>query len=426
MSAEAAPLPTAKAIAVAASAVALEGYDLTIYGLFAVTIAHAFFPARDATSSLLMAVGTLGVGYVVRPIGGVILGAYADRAGRKPAIALTVLLMSLSTGIIGLIPGESTIGLAAPILVVLARLAQGFAAGGAVSGTISYLAETAPPGRRGFYASWQQTSWIGAFLLSAGIGAVITNTLSPHQLAEWGWRIPFLLAFLFGPLGLYIKSHLPEPEAYIKAAKHFRSESVGRAILRNRNAVLIGFGLTCLWNITAFILLFYMPTYAQKDLALPAGDAFLSSALSGLLLFILCPLVGRLSDRVGRKAPMLLSALCLMLFTYPIYLLIDLERTFASLVLAQVILAVFIAGYTAPIPAMLAELYPTHNRSTGLSVAYNLSTLIVGAFGPFIVTWLIATTRSSLAPAFYVAIGALVSVGALVASRDHSLQALEE
>lgn len=419
----AAALSPAKSIAIAATAVALEGYDLSIYGIFALAIAGAFFPSGDATISLLLAVATLGVGYVVRPLGGLVLGVYADRAGRKAAIALTVILMSISTGVIGFVPSASTIGVAAPIIVVCARLVQGFAAGGATAGSIAFLIETAPAGRRGFYASWQQASQVGAFLLSVAIGAAISNLL-PASTGQWAWRLPFVFAFLLGPLGLYIKRYLPDPEVFEAVRDAAATATVRDALSTSRWAVLSGFGLSCLWNISAFILLFYMPTWLQKQIGLPAGRAFLSSTAAAALLFVLCPLVGAWSDRVGRKLPMLLGAAGLCGMTWPLLTWIETERTVSVALLAQLALALLIALYTAPVSAMLAEQFPTRNRSTGLSVAYNLSTLLVGAFGPLIVTSLIALTGSAVAPAFYVVGGAAISLMTLLLVPDRSREPL--
>lgn len=419
--------PSIPAILVAALAVALESYDLTIYGLFALPIAQVFFPAQNATTSLLLSVGTLGVAYVVRPIGGVVLGAYADRAGRRAAISLTVLLMSLSTGAIGVVPSYATIGIAAPLLVVLARLVQGFSAGGATAGTIAFLVESAPPDRRGFYASWQQACQVAAFVLSVGIAALLSNAVPPATLLGWAWRLPFLMALALGPLSLYIKHRLTDPAIYARArARGAVDHSTGHALLANRRAVFVGFAITCLWNATAFILLFYMPTYVQRELHLGAGDAFLSSTVSGIVLFVSCPLVGLAADRFGRRAPMLVAAACLLITTYPLLAYVHGAPTRVALIVMQSTLAIFIAGYTAPASAMLAELFPTGSRTTGLSVAYNMSALVFGAFGPFIVTSLIALTGDPLAPAYYISGAAAISTTALLLSRDRTAERLQE
>jgi MHS family proline/betaine transporter-like MFS transporter len=406
MTAAPAGLPP-RALATLAAAIAIEGYDLSIYAVFAVAIGKAFFPA-DAGTSLLLAVATLGVGYVMRPLGGVFLGRYADRVGRKAAVAAVVLAMSVSTGVIALVPPYAAIGLAAPVLIVLARLVQGFASGGASAGSIAYLVESAPAGRQAFYASWQQASQVGAFLLSAIMGAVLTGWLDPQQAAAWGWRLPFLLALLFGPLGLYIKRAMPEPAAAAKPLVG-RGEANGIGL----GAVLVGGGITCLWNVTAFILLYFMPTYAQAYLSIPAHASFMASVAGGALLFLLCPLAGLLADRWGVRRVMAVSAIGLGLASVPLMALLVAYPRPDVLMGVQLALSVLIAGYTAPASALLARLFPARSRSTGLAIAYNLSTVLVGGFGPLIVTWLMTRTGHLLVPAWYVVAAALVSLLAL-------------
>jgi MHS family proline/betaine transporter-like MFS transporter len=401
-------------ILAAGAAVALESYDLTIFGLFALPIGHAFFPAKDATGSLLLAVATLAFGYFVRPLGGLVMGVLADLTGRKAVMVITVLTMALSTGVIGLIPGYATIGIWAPVIVLAARLVQGFFAGGATPSSIAFLAEAATPGRRGFYASWQQTSQIGAFLLSSLVAAALVAGLGSAQAGQWGWRAPFLLALVFGPASFFIRGALKEPDAFVREG-HVDAPGVARALLDSRAAIVAAFGLTALWNITAFILLFYMPTYVQHQLGVSASDAFTASAVGAGFLFVLCPLVGALSDRVGAKPLMLGSALLMLAGAYPLFLALQTHHALPALIGAQCVLAVLIAGYTAPAPGLLATLFPTRSRTTGLSVAYNLSTLAIGALGPLIVTWLGAVTHSGMAPAFYVAGGAALSVATLLA-----------
>ena len=411
------PVGGTRAIALAVFAVAVEGYDITIYGLFALSLGHAFFPGRDPATSLLLAVGSFGVGYVMRPFGGLVLGAYADRAGRRPALALTVILMAASTGIIGLVPGYATIGLAAPVIVVAARLLQGFSAGGAGPGSIAYLAESAAPGRRGFIASWQQASQIGAFLLTSTLAAAMAALLSGSAQPAWTWRAPFLLALLLGPVGLYVRKHLPEPEP-ASAVRAARAQGVAGTLLANVPGIARGMGLSCLWNVAVFILLFYMPTYAQSQLGMTAKDAFLSSAISSAALFVLCPCMGALSDRVGRKSVMLGAAIVLLAAAYPLLHHLVSHRDLRDLIAVQVALAVPSAAYVGPIPAMLAELFPTSSRSTAMSVADSASSLVLGAFGPLLIIALITVTHNPLALAIYVCGGAAISAATLLTVSD--------
>lgn len=408
------------------AASALEGYDLTIYGLLAGTIAKAFFPTSNATTSLLLAVATLGVGYVVRPLGGVLLGAYGDRVGRKAAIFLTVVLMALSTGIMGLIPSYATIGVAAPLLIVLARLVQGFAAGGGASSSISFLSEVAPPGRRGFYASWHQTIQVGSFLLASALAALISNVVPADTFGTLGWRIPFVLALAFGPVGWLIRSRLREPDMFVRDHAHQTSRPpMARSVGARIGGICIGFGVSCLWTITGFLLLIFMPTYANKAFGIPLSGAYTSAMVGGALLFVLCPMMGSLSDRIGRRSTMLASAVVFACAAYPLFAYVGSTRTVASLMLVQAAFSVLIAGYTGPIGAFMAELFPTHIRSTGVSIANNIAVTVVGSFSPLITTWLIHKTGNPLAPAWYLMGGAAVSALAVACARDRTTVALD-
>jgi MHS family proline/betaine transporter-like MFS transporter len=402
--------------------VALEGYDNTLFGLFALPIGRAFFPLKDPSTSLLMAVAAFGVGYVARPLGGLVLGAYADRAGRPAAVALTVTLMALSTGAVGLLPGQAVWGLA-PLAVVAARLIQGFAAGGAAAGAIAYLTEAASPARRGLVSSWQQASQVGALLLTSIMGFMLARLTGDGASSPWAWRGPFLLALALGPVGLMIQTRLPRsaPEATAAAA---RSEGVGHALVSNRRTIGLGMGLAVLWTISVFILLFYMPTYAQHQLAIPASDAFLSSAVSSAALVCWCPAMGALSDRIGRKPVLMGSAVLIGVGTPLVFFYLQSHRTLGDLVLAQNLLAAPIGGYLGTLPATLAELYPTRARTTSIAVADNLVAIALGAGGPMIVLWLTGLFHSGLAPAAYVSVGAVISAAAILVMKDRTGEAL--
>ena len=416
--------PGLKAILPTVAASALEGYDLTIYGLFAGTIARQFFPSGDSSTGLLLAVATLGVGYVVRPLGGLVMGAYGDRAGRKPAIFLTVALMALSTGVMGLIPSYASIGMWAPLMILAARLVQGFAAGGGGS-SISFLAEVAPPEKRGFYASWLQASQIGAFLLASALAALIAHLIPEEGGSSIGWRIPFLLALALGPAAWLIKSRLREPAVFVKdLLSHGEHTSIAQSVFAQWGSVAIGFGVSCLWTITSFLLLIFMPTYANRSFGIPLSGTYTSAMIGGVIVFVMCPLMGRLSDWVGRRATMMVAALLFASAVYPLFAYLDDIRTLQSLVFVQAALSVLIAAYTGPIGAFMAELFPTRIRSTGVSIAANLAATIVGAFGPFFTTWLIRLTGDPRAPAYYIAGGAIASFVALWFARDRTGQAL--
>lgn len=403
----------------------LEWFDFTVYSFFAVIIAKLFFPTGDDLTSFLLTVATFGVGFFMRPVGAIVLGVYADRVGRKAALTLTILLMALGTAIIGLAPTYQSIGLWAPALIVLARLIQGFSAGGEVGGATAFLIEHAPDAERGAYASWQQASQGISFMLGAAMGALVTNGLDQAQIDAWGWRIPFLFGLLIGPVGMYIRSHLEEPPEFEARQAERRASKVKFSplsqVLRDHpREVLAGLGVTILWTVCTYVLVFYMPSYAKQQLGLPLGATFQSTAICGTIILVLCPLMGMLSDRVGRKRMLSVVALLILALAYPLFHWLNVSPTTSTLLQVQIVLGILLAAFTGPAPAVLAEQFPTEVRSTGLSLAYNFAVTIFGGFAPLIVTWLIESTHNKLAPAFYVIAAAAISFVALLFMHDRT------
>lgn len=403
----------------------LEWFDFTVYSFFAVIIAKLFFPTGNDLTSFLLTVATFGVGFFMRPVGAIVLGVYADRVGRKAALTLTILLMALGTAIIGLAPTYESIGLWAPALIVLARLIQGFSAGGEVGGATAFLIEHAPDEERGAYASWQQASQGISFMLGAAMGALVTNGLDQAQIDAWGWRIPFLFGLLIGPVGMYIRSHLEEPPEFEQRQAERRANNVKFSplsqVLRDHpREVLAGLGVTILWTVCTYVLVFYMPSYAKQQLGLPLGATFQSTAICGAIILVLCPLMGMLSDRVGRKRMLSVVALAILVLAYPLFHWLNVSPTTATLLQVQIVLGILLAAFTGPAPAVLAEQFPTEVRSTGLSLAYNFAVTIFGGFAPLIVTWLIESTHNKLAPAYYVIAAAAISLVALAFMHDRT------
>ncbi|WP_025586020.1 MFS transporter [Cupriavidus taiwanensis] len=414
-----------KAIIAATIGNGLEWFDFTVYSFFAVIIAKLFFPTGNDLTSFLLTVATFGVGFFMRPVGAIVLGVYADRVGRKAALTLTILLMALGTAIIGLAPTYDQIGLWAPALIVVARLIQGFSAGGEVGGATAFLIEHAPDAERGAYASWQQASQGISFMLGAAMGALVTNGLSPEQIDAWGWRIPFLFGLLIGPVGMYIRSHLHEPPEFearqaARQAAKVKFSPLSQVLRDHPREVLAGLGVTILWTVCTYVLVFYMPSYAKQQLGLPLGATFQSTALCGAIILVLCPLMGMLSDRVGRKRMLGVVALLIGVLAYPLFHWLNVTPTTQTLLQVQIVLGILLAAFTGPAPAVLAEQFPTEVRSTGLSLAYNFAVTIFGGFAPLIVTWLIESTHNKLAPAYYVIAAAAVSFVALVFMHDRT------
>lgn len=386
----------------------LEWFDFTVYSFFAVIIARLFFPTGNDLSSLLLAVATFGVGFFMRPVGGIVLGIYADRVGRKQALSLTILLMALGTTIIGIAPTYDQIGVFAPLLIVIARLMQGFSAGGEMGGATAFLTEYAPVRQRAFYSSWIQASIGVAVLLGAAVGTFVTSALNPEALNSWGWRLPFLLGIVIGPVGYYIRHHLDETPTFRDNAE--RSDSPLREIVQTYpRETTASFSMVILWTVCTYVLLFYMPTYSVKVLQVPQSTGFIAGMVGGLAIMVFSPIVGWLADRIGRRTLLSGSALLILLLAYPMFFYINQVPGLVSLLVFQLVFGVLIAAYTGPILAAFSELFPAKVLSTGLSVAYNLAVTIFGGFASFIITWLIASTGSTMAPAFYVMIAAAIS-----------------
>ena len=386
----------------------LEWFDFTVYSFFAVIIAKLFFPTGNDLTSLLLAVATFGVGFFMRPVGGILLGIYADRVGRKAALSVTILLMAVGTTLIGLAPTYDSIGLFAPLIIVVARLLQGFSAGGEMGSATAFLTEYAPERERAFYSSWIQASIGVAVLLGAAVGTFVTSSLSPEALASWGWRLPFLLGIIIGPVGYYIRNHLEETPTFLEEKD--KTDSPLKEVIRNfPRETSASFSMVILWTVCTYVLLFYMPTYSVKVLKLPQTTGFIAGMVGGLCIMVLAPMVGRLADRIGRRPLLSGSAALILVLAYPMFAYINSAPSLSTLLIFQLVFGTLIAAYTGPILAAFSELFPAKVLSTGLSVAYNLAVTIFGGFASFFITWLIAATGSTMAPAFYVMIAAAIS-----------------
>jgi MFS family permease len=390
---------------------ALEWYDFVIYGFMTVIISRLFFPAESEYASLLIAMATFGVGFFMRPVGGVLIGLYADRRGRKAALQLIILLMTIATAMIAFAPTYAAIGIAAPAIMVLARLLQGAATGGEFASATAFLIESSPPERRGFFGSLQMVGQSIAALSGATAGMLVTQGLTPEQIDDWGWRLPFLFGLLIGPVGLWMRRHLSETEEFV-AASQDETQHLGLiAVLREHlRDVLVCFGLVVSATIMFYVVLIYMPTYAKTQLNIPLKDAFTAQVAGLIFLTVLIPLFGILSDRIGRRAVLMLAALLYLVLTYPMMAWMLAEPSLIRLAIMQVALCSAIAVGFGAISTALAEQFPVRQRSTGLALAYNMAVMIFGGFAQLIVTWLIKETGSLLAPSFYVMFGATVGL----------------
>ncbi len=392
----------------------LEWYDFAIYAYMATLIAKKFFPTGDEVSSLLSTFAAFGVGFVLRPLGGIVIGRMGDVKGRKAALLLTMALMAVGTVMIGLAPTYDTIGIAAPAIVVIARLIQGFSAGGEWGTSTAFIVEWAPENRRGLYGSLQQCSVAGGLLLGSATAALISTLLTNEAVEEWGWRIPFLLGAVIGPVGWYMRRHIEDTPAFQRAATKPSSTASGA------NLVIKAFGFTVLWTVSYYIFLTYMPTFLQKHVHLSRAQALWSASAGLLLLIVASPLLGHLSDRVGRKPLLLTSCAAFVVLPYPLLSFMLSNASLTAIVACQLLLALAIACFSGPGPAAISEIFPTQGRTMGMSIGYSLSVAVFGGFAPFIATWLIAKTGNPVSPAFYVMAAAFVTFIALARMEDRA------
>ena len=388
---------------------ALEWFDVAIYGFFAVYIGKHFFPAVNETVSLLLTFGTFGASYLVRPLGGMVLGAYADRRGRKAALIASVGLMMVGTAIIALVPDYATLGLAAPLAVFAARLIQGFSAGGEFGASTAMLIEHAPH-RRGFLASWQFATQGLATLLAASFGYGLARLMPPADLAAWGWRLPFFFGLLIGPVGLYLRRFIEDAEDFTHSV---RTETPVRDVLRQqKRLVLTAIGLLTVSTAVNYLLQ-YVPTYAIRELHLPAATGFAATMLGGVILTVVTPFAGHLSDRIGRRTQMAWTAALFLASAYPGFLWATDHPGAVSLFGLIAWLALLKSIYFGALPALMAEIFPTATRATGMSIGYNIGVAVFGGFTPAIVTWLLSATGDKGAPSYWLIFTAMVSLSAL-------------
>jgi len=373
---------------------ALEWYDIAVYGYFAIFVSKAFFPNEDQTASLLLTLGTFGLSYLARPIGGVVLGAYADRFGRKASLMVSIVMMTFGTLAVAVMPGYATIGILAPIAVILARLLQGFSAGGEFGSSTAFLVEHMPH-RRGFVASWQFASQGLSTLLAAGFGAWLTSAMSPADLQSWGWRIPFL----FG----------------LPAAKN--ESVVTRVFAEQKLRVLLGIGAIAVTTSVNYLIV-YMPTYVVKTLKLPPSVGFQAALAAGIAVTVLPPIAGMISDRIGRTTHMIAFCLLLLVSAFPAFLILTRTPTPMVIILVVLCLGTMKALYFGPLAALMSELFPPVTRGTGLGLSYNIGVTVFGGMSPVTMAWMGSFAFfGNLAPGYYITLCGIVSLCALVTIR---------
>lgn len=402
--------PPAKAIAAAVAGNALEFYDFIIYSFFSVYIAKSFFPNDDKFISLLTAVAVYGVGFFTRPLGGLLIGTYADKKGRRAAMILTVTLITIGTLGLAATPSYESIGIAAPIIVLLARLVQGLALGGEVGPASSMLIESAPPNQRAFYASWQMASQGIAVAVGGVVGYVVSATLNSEQLASWGWRIPFLVSLALIPIAVYIRRALPE--TLEEPAYHSDSQIIKIIFTRYRKEVILGILALMSTAITAQVGN-YMTTFAINTLELNPAVAQISTVLGGIMMFLFSLLAGFLADKYGRKSIMLWPRVALMLLIVPMFYMLVKTESVAMLLLVTMTVTLLTGMSGASSLVAIPEMMPIALRATGVSLIYAIGVTLFGGTAQFVLTWLIEHF-GAVSPAYYVVVTSVFSIIAML------------
>ena len=404
-----------RTIAAATIGAVLEWFDLLVYAMFAVVLAKQFFPTDDPNVSLTLSLGTFALAWLVRPVGAVVIGAYADRVGRKPAQLLSVLLMLAGTLLTAVLPNYASIGLAAPVLLLLARLLQGFSAGGEFGSATALLAEQ-DPARRGFYASFQWAASGLAVFLASTFAYCVNTALTPDQVAAWGWRLPYVFGLLIGPVAWYIRRHAEETPEFLHS--EMAANPLAETLAFDKARILLGAGCVAAGAAGSYTIN-YMPTFAATQLNMGPSTALIGTMAAGAVNIVLPPVFGHLSDVHGRFKVMGLFGIIGLVLIYPLFLWVLSSPTLGTLIAIQMLVAlVFYCGYYATVPALLAELFPTRRRTTGVSITYVLAQLVFGGVTPLVVSRLIAATGNKAAPGLYLAFVTLLSLGCLLGLRS--------
>jgi len=384
---------------------AVEFVDWSIYGVFSSVFAHHFFPAGDSVAALLSTLAIFAVGFVMRPVGAAVMGPFADRFGRKKGLLVTIAIMAAATALIAVSPTYVQVGVLAPVILLIARLAQGFAAGGEFGSSSAFLVEVAAPARRAYAGSWQQVSVGGGVLLAGTIGTIITSGLSSSALDSWGWRLAFLVASALGLIGIWLRRSIDETESFetglTRVAEQVEQSGRTRTPLfglfaKHPGAALRVFGITIAGTLLYYMWVNYFPTYAHIAVGIPLQETLLANVIGMVLFIVMLPFVGLLSDKFGRKLTMAGFAGGFLLFSYPLFLLLENSKgNFGLLLLAQVIGLVFLTGYSANCAVIMSEQFPPEVRATGIGLPYALAVAVFGGTAPYITTWMNANGTGS-------------------------------
>lgn len=422
---EKAGLSKAQVIAATTLGTALEYYDFTIYSFFAIQIGKLFFPSASPVNQFLLSIGVFGVGFVVRPLGGIVIGAYADRVGRKKAMVLTIMLMALSCALIAGAPTYAVAGMAAPLIVLAARLLQGFAAGGEFGPGTTLLVEYATDKTRAYFASWNFAATALGLAIGACVATIVNLSLPKEVIDAWGWRIPFLLGIVAAPVGMLIRRRLEETLNAAPSHTPLRRGGAFRAALTTHlNLTILGTFAELGGSVSIYITAFFLPNHAVRTLHLSSTASVASGVVSALVLFAAAPVAGKLADRFTRKRLLVISRVILLLSVYPAFAWLSAQPSMWLLCAVSAYLSVFVAAQIVPVLVMIPELFPREVRATGIALTYVVSASFFGGFSPLIASWIVARTGNPLAPAWYVAAACAVSLIPVIWLPDRTGEAI--
>jgi MHS family citrate/tricarballylate:H+ symporter-like MFS transporter len=402
----------------------LEMFDFFLFGFYATSISKAFFPADSELSSLMQTFGTFGAGFLMRPLGAVILGAYVDRIGRRRGLIVTLGIMAAGTLLIACVPGYATIGVAAPLLVLAGRLLQGFSAGVELGSVSVYLSEMAPPGRKGLYVSWQSASQQLTIVAAAALGYALNTWFAPAVITAWAWRIPFFVGCLIVPILFVLRRSLRETDAFLARRHRPDLREVLRSLAAHAGVVAAGVLLVVMTTISFYLITVYTPTYGKEVLKLTATDSLLVTLCIGASNFVWLPVMGAASDRIGRLPLLLAFSVLTIATSYAAVSWLVAAPSFGRMLLVELWLSLLYGGYNGAMVVALTEVMPEHVRTAGFSLAYSLATALFGGFTPAISTWLAAATGDRAAPGLWMTFAALCGLtGTWILYRRTSLAA---
>jgi metabolite-proton symporter len=401
----------------------LEMYDFMVFGYYAKPIGHAFFPQGNEFWSLMASLMTFSVGFFMRPIGAVILGAYIDKNGRRKGLILTLALMSFGTLSIACVPGYATLGLLAPLLVVIGRLVQGFSAGVELGGVSVYLSEIATPGHKGFYVSWQSASQQLAVVFAALLGVALNALVSPKDMTDWGWRVPMLVGCAIIPFLFLIRRSLAETDDFKARKQHPSISEIMHSLASNWAIVLFGMMLVTMTTVSFYMITAYTPTFGNSVLHLSSKDSNIVTLCVGISNFFWLPIMGALSDRIGRRKLLVTFTVLALLTAYPALLWLVSAPSFFRLLTVELWLSFIYASYNGAMVVFLTELMPAKVRASGFSIAYSLATAIFGGSTPVVCTYLIHETHNQAIPGIWLSLAAALGLAATGLTRNRSTSA---